>query len=54
MHNIDNKQNEFDFTKVNYIDITKDIKKGVNSGTAPSLVTYFFENIDDIPDVVLK
>lgn len=43
---------DFDFTTLNYVDITKDIKKGKNK--EPALFTCLFNHISDIPSEVIE
>ena len=44
----------FNFSDLNYFNITKNIMKGLIEDKGPSFLTFLFENISDIPDEVLK
>lgn len=44
----------FNFSDLNYFNITKNIMKGLVEDKGPSFLTFLFESISDIPEEVLK
>ena len=43
-----------DFEKMNYVDVSQQIRKGVEEEKSPSVLSYLFEDSGDIPSIVLK
>ena len=48
------KTESIDFDGLNYVDVTEQIRKGANKAKPPSVLTYLFNNSNEIPDSVLK
>ena len=42
------------FETFNYVDVTEQIMKGLDEGKSPSVLTYLFEDSQDITSIVLK
>ena len=45
---------KFDFNTLEYVDMTKKIKKGISKSKGPSLLTYLFNNTIELPPDILK
>lgn len=44
----------FKWQTLNYINITKTIQKGISESKGPSVLTFLFDDIDDIPQEVIE
>ena len=45
---------KFDFNTLEYVDLTKKIRRGINKEKGPPLLTYLFNNTIELPPEVLK
>ena len=45
---------KFEFSTLHYINITKQMKKGLAESKGPSILTFFYDDIDNIPEEVIE